>query len=441
MRVSKLHAYVATVALLAAMMLAGASWEIPSQPRAFLDALAAFAALCFLSEVAFLRLPVANSTSSVAFIPYLASIVLLGPQWAMLLAGSTFLISDAAVRRKPLVKIVHNTSKEILAVGTAGALYVALGGLPSTTAFTLSAVAFAAAAIVYFFINNGAPAIAIALSSGSKVSESWQRLVGASWLFDLLASPLSLLLAFLYTEARLWGVIVVTVPLFLIRYVYSMNLQIEQVNRDLLELMVKAIEARDPYTSGHSLRVSRIAGCLARDIGLSAKLVDRIETAALLHDVGKIHEEYAPILRKEGRLDGSESALIRTHPVRSYELVRTISGFRGGVDLSVRHHHENFDGSGYPDGLAGERIPIGARIIQIADTADAMTTDRPYRAALPFEALVSELRRYAGSQFDPTLVDVFAKSDKIRTLVGASPASPAVLRGTATERTRRLAVR
>jgi putative nucleotidyltransferase with HDIG domain len=195
-------------------------------------------------------------------------------------------------------------------------------------------------------------------------------------------------------------VIVVTVPLFLIRHVYAVNLQIEQVNRDLLELMVKAIEARDPYTSGHSMRVCKIAGALARQMGLQGKLVEQVETAALLHDVGKIHEEYALILRKGGPLNEQEKAVIKTHPIRSFELVRTISGFRGGVDLAVRHHHENFDGSGYPDGLAGKAIPIGARIIMIADTADAMTTDRPYRTAMTFETLVSELAEYSGTQFD-----------------------------------------
>jgi putative nucleotidyltransferase with HDIG domain len=304
----------------------------------------------------------------------------------------------------------------------ASLVYGLLGGRVSFGEFQLDVVPFAAAVTTYFFINIGAPATAIALSSGVRLSESWRKLVGGSLLFDFMASPLALLLAFLYTEAQLWGIIVVTVPLFLIRHVYSVNLQIEQVNRDLLELMVKAIEARDPYTSGHSLRVSRIAGVLARDIGLPGKLVELIETAALLHDVGKIHEEYASILRKEQRLTEQERALINTHPIRSFELVRTISGFRGGVDLAVRHHHENWDGSGYPDGLSGKAIPVGARIIMVADTVDAMTTDRPYRVALTFDEVVEELARYSGIQFDPELVEVLSKNQVIRKMVESSRA-------------------
>jgi putative nucleotidyltransferase with HDIG domain len=337
----------------------------------------------------------------------------------MLVAGGTFLINDAAVRRKPAIKVVHNTAKETLAVGAAGFVYVALGGVPSATQLSSAAmVPFLASVGTYMLISSGASAIAISLSSGTPVRDVWRRLVGGSLVFDFLSSPLALLLAFLYTKAQLWGVIVVTVPVFLVRHVYSMNLQIEQVNRDLLELMVKAIEARDPYTSGHSLRVSRIAGALARAIGLSAKHVEQIETAALLHDVGKIHQEYALVLRKAGSLSAEEAALMRTHPIRSYELVRTISGFRGGVETSVRHHHENYDGSGYPDGLSGLAIPVGARIIMIADTADAMTTDRPYRNALSYEELVAELERYSGSQFDPDLVKAFKTAPQIRRLFG-----------------------
>jgi len=439
-RFSAIHVHVVLVVIGAGLVLAQGTWTLPADSRPLLNCLAVFAVLGFLSEIAFLRLPGGSSTSSVSFIPYLASVVLLGPSWGMLVAGGTFLINDAAVRRKPAIKVVHNTAKETLAVGAAGFVYVALGGVPSATQLSSAAmVPFLAGVGTYMLISSGASAIAISLSSGSPVRDVWRKLVGGSLVFDFLSSPLALLLAFLYTKAQLWGVIVVTVPVFLVRHVYSMNLQIEQVNRDLLELMVKAIEARDPYTSGHSLRVSRIAGALARAIGLSAKHVEQIETAALLHDVGKIHQEYALVLRKAGSLSAEEAALMRTHPIRSYELVRTISGFRGGVETSVRHHHENYDGSGYPDGLSGLAIPVGARIIMIADTADAMTTDRPYRNALSYDELVAELERYSGSQFDPELVKAFKTAPQIRRLFGEIRVEPDFNRAVTGSRVARLA--
>jgi len=173
----------------------------------------------------------------------------------------------------------------------------------------------------------------------------------------------------------------------------------------------------EPYTSGHSKRVSQYARILARESGIHGKQVDQIATAALLHDVGKVYEEYAPLLRKEGKLTSEERVLLESHPVRSAELVTTISNLRGPVGLAVKHHHENYDGTGYPSGLAGEQIPIGARIIMIADTLDAMTTDRPYRQALPLERVVEEFRKYAGRQFDPQLVDIAVKSPALRRLV------------------------
>jgi HD-GYP domain-containing protein (c-di-GMP phosphodiesterase class II) len=166
---------------------------------------------------------------------------------------------------------------------------------------------------------------------------------------------------------------------------------------------------------------------VARELGLPPKQVDDIATAALLHDVGKIYEEFAPLLRKEGRLTPEERMLMQGHPGRSAELVGTIAEFRGKVQSDIRNHHENYDGSGYPDGLVGEDIPIGARIIMIADTIDAMTTDRPYRKALTLHRALEELKKHAGQQFDPRLVELVSKSPSIRRLLGPQLATGEVL--------------
>jgi HD-GYP domain-containing protein (c-di-GMP phosphodiesterase class II) len=117
---------------------------------------------------------------------------------------------------------------------------------------------------------------------------------------------------------------------------------------------------------------------------------------------------------------------MRTHVVRSAELVATAAKFRGPVEAMIRHHHENFDGSGYPDGVAGEEIPIGARIIMIADTLDAMTTDRPYRRAMTFARAVEELQAFSGKQFDPALVRLVSTSSSIRRLLSSETPTPSV---------------
>ncbi|OLD49598.1 MAG: hypothetical protein AUI63_02270, partial [Gemmatimonadetes bacterium 13_1_40CM_2_60_3] len=158
---------------------------------------------------------------------------------------------------------------------------------------------------------------------------------------------------------------------------------------------------------------------IARELKLPATDLDSIKRAALLHDVGKIYEEFAPLLRKEGKLTPEEKMTMQTHVTRSAQLVATAARLRGMVEAMIRHHHENFDGSGYPDGLAGEQIPVGARVIMIADTLDAMTTDRPYRNALTLGCAIEELEKYAGRQFDPDLVRLVSKSASIRRLLGA----------------------
>jgi len=277
---------------------------------------------------------------------------------------------------------------------------------------------------VYFLVNHGSVALAVSLSSGVSVREAWDRIGKDALATDLLSSTLAILLVFLYVKLQLLGLAILVFPLFLVRQLYQMNFQMQLELEEKLELMVKAMEARDPYTSGHSLRVSEYALAIARELRLSANDVDDIKRAALLHDVGKIYEEFAPLLRKEGKLTPDERMTMRTHVIRSAELVETATRLRGSVQAMIRHHHENFDGSGYPDGVAGNDIPMGARIIMIADTIDAMTTDRPYRKAMNLSRAIEELQTFAGRQFDPQLVKLVSKSASIRRLLGADRSAP-----------------
>jgi putative nucleotidyltransferase with HDIG domain len=227
-------------------------------------------------------------------------------------------------------------------------------------------------------------------------------------------------LAWLYVQSERMlgfgalGFILVLIPILVIRHIYGLYRKLQNSGRELLDLMVKAIEARDPYTSGHSIRVATLAKTIAQEVKMSVEEVEQVHTAAILHDVGKIHEEFAPLLRKDSKLTPEETALLQTHAVKSAELVSIISSFRGAILSAVRSHHERWDGGGYPDGLAGEDIPLGARIIMISDTTDAMTTDRPYRKRLPIEAVISELQKYRGTQFDPRLVDLVVNSVTVR---------------------------
>jgi len=413
------RAYSILLVALAAASLLLVGWSQGDVGPAHWNAVAAFAVLGFASESYAFRLRVGRgeTQSSISFIPFIASYLIFDTGWAAVIAGSSMVVAEVFVRKKPRIRILFNTAQMVLSVVGASVVYKALGGTVSLSSFELVPLALAASAITYFTINSTAVTVAVVLDLRERLWAAWRRIAGVSLVYDLFSAALAPALAYLYVIWQIPGILVLILPLLFVRHLYQVSLQLEQVNRDLLELMVKAIEARDPYTSGHSQRVSQLAALLARDLGLTGRQVEQIRTAALLHDVGKIHEEYAPLLRKEGKLDPTEKALMQTHSIRSAELVATISSFRGSITDAVRHHHENYDGSGYPGGLAARAIPIGARIIMIADTVDAMTTDRPYRLALTYDKVVAELTRCSGTQFDPTLVDVFLKSAPIRELV------------------------
>jgi putative nucleotidyltransferase with HDIG domain len=169
--------------------------------------------------------------------------------------------------------------------------------------------------------------------------------------------------------------------------------------------LVSAVEARDPYTYGHSKKVNTYAVALAEAIGLSPDEVSKVSTAALLHDIGKIGIP-DKVLNKKGKLDEENWQAVKAHARLGANIVGNMPNLvpcLGGI----LYHHERWDGGGYPEGLKGEEIPIGARILAIADTFEAMTAARPYRPAFPRAEVIKELRKDAGSKFDPKLVEVF----------------------------------
>lgn len=373
---------------------------------------------------------------SLSFIMHMSAALLFGGWWAASVAAVSTLIGEVA-RNNPPIKILFNVSQRILSVALAALVYQALGG-QFPPAYLLTSVELASDAVqrdlglffvfaaVYFVVNATAVNSVVVLSSGRAFREVWNLNTRGVLVYDLGASALAVMVAWLYARFDTWlgfgslGLIGVIVPIVAVRHVYGLYHQLEDSGQELLQVMVKAIEARDPYTSGHSLRVSEMSRAIAVELGLSAREIEQVETAALLHDVGKIYEEFAPLLRKEGRLTPEETALMQTHSSRSADLAGIISKFRGFIQDSVRHHHERWDGQGYPDGLSGKAIPLASRIILISDTIDAMTTDRPYRKRLGLDVVIAELQKCKGTQFDPDLVDVAISSVAVRRLIGGA---------------------
>jgi HD-GYP domain-containing protein (c-di-GMP phosphodiesterase class II) len=178
---------------------------------------------------------------------------------------------------------------------------------------------------------------------------------------------------------------------------------------EFVQSLANALDARDPYTAGHSYRVSEMSQAVARSMSLPPETVERVRVGALLHDIGKIGVPDR-LLRKPDRLTPEEFAIVQLHPGIGRRILESVHGFGPYLD-AVELHHENWDGSGYPHGQSGETTPIDARIIHVADAYDAMTTDRPYRPGMTHEAALRDLSANAGTQFDPAVVRHFIKSN------------------------------
>lgn len=442
---NRIDAYVAAVSVIAAASVV-LSW-LTRDPFPGAWPVVVFTLIAVLLESSVTKLRGGGGEGSLAFLVLFAAILLFGGVWAAVVAGVSTLIGQL-INARPLNRIVFNTSQKFLCVLLAAWTYAVLGGTTPPTiiqpgvvsSFTDSSrtlIAFLASGVAYFVANSILVSGAVAISSGRGFAAVWKT--NTLWVlgYDVASSLLGMLLAWLYlvfddpSGMKRFGFVAVLAPIIVIKHVYaklntlqglfdqldSAHARLETNVREQLAMMVKSIEARDPYTSGHSMRVAAVSKAIAIDFGLSEELVAEVENAALLHDVGKIHAEFAPLLQKEGKLTPEEWEIMKTHPLKSAELVGLFSRFKGHVQDSVRHHHERWDGLGYADGIAGELIPLGARIIMIADTIDAMTTDRPYRKALGFDAVVSELVKHSGTQFDPRLVDCAVNSVTIRRMI------------------------
>lgn len=351
---------------------------------------------------------------SVSFVPFLAGAIL-SPDWTAMAGVLTVLVIVQVVRRRSISKSLFNVCQVALAVSLAILAYRLLGGVSILDHQPLNYPALVAVLFVYSAVNTLLVAGVVGISEHRGIIEVWTENTLGTVMYALLGLPLIVGLAWVYARFGPPGAFVAAVSLLGLRELYRVNLELETANQELLELMVAAIEARDPYTSGHSRRVSQNAKTIAQIAGLSAREVKRVEVAALLHDVGKIHEVFAPILQKPGRLTDEENAIMQTHPIKSEELVARVSQLHDIVP-AVRHHHENWNGTGYPDGLAGEKIPLGSRIIMFADTIDAMTSDRPYRKALDAEAVREELVKHRARQFDPQICDALLSSPRFKEL-------------------------
>jgi response regulator RpfG family c-di-GMP phosphodiesterase len=180
---------------------------------------------------------------------------------------------------------------------------------------------------------------------------------------------------------------------------------LKKAHLDSVKVLVEAIDAKDPYTRGHSDRVTRMSLKIAFQFGFAEDRLESLEYGAFLHDIGKIGIK-DEVLQKPGALNSEEYQYIQEHPLIGVKIIEGLDFFKDKIPM-IRHHHEHYDGSGYPDGLLGEAIPLEARIIAVPDAFDAMTSARPHRGMMPLQDVLMELEKCKGTQFDPKILEIF----------------------------------
>lgn len=349
-----------------------------------------------------------DTTGSIAFLPFLTGLVLY-PSWTAVPLVATAMLLGEFRSKKSSIKRVFNIAQYSLSVGSAVVAYTSFGGKSILIDETFRFLPHVSAVVVFLILNTLLVSTAIGLSTRTNPIQVWLEHGRSALLYDIAAIPIVYWCALFYTRMGWVGVASGFLGLAGLQQLYMKNRLLGIAYEETLELLVGAVELRDKYTSGHSQRVRKYSLIIASALRLPSKEIERIGRAALLHDVGKIDSIFEPILQKPGRLTDEERATMELHPIKSAELVSRASQL-ADIVATVRHHHENWDGTGYPDRLSGTDIPIGSRIIMFADTIDAMTSDRPYRKALTEVEVRSELSKFKGTQFDPNICDILVVS-------------------------------
>jgi hypothetical protein len=402
-----------------------ASLGIPALWAAPLEVwLPAFVALTVIStalEFAAVQLPQEGSLS-VATIPHIATILLLPPPWGAISVSIAVAIEEGFSRR-PWAKIVFNAASFGLTVSLAS---VALGLLGDPWAaiahrddirvgFMIIVVALA-----YQGINKALISGIIAITTGRGFIYVVRANGRNTGLTEFGAGVLGALFAILWMVHPLWTALL-AVPAAVVSRTLRYARQLERETHSAVRALARVVDHRDSMTAHHSERVTEYAVVLARELDLNEDLIEVVEQAASVHDLGKIGVPDR-VLLKPGPLTQAESAAMWLHTEIGAEILNHYELFRAGARI-VLHHHERYDGTGYPRRLAGDQIPLGARVVAVADAFDAMTSNRPYRRALALDEALNRLRAGAGSQWDPTIVAAFlrlALADRLPAPFGAA---------------------
>lgn len=411
------RAYVATVilgAIAVSVLYAfnpGRGW--PNSATGSLELLACFflfVVAAFLAEIYPIMIPTTRifddnrDELSVSSSVYIASLLLFGPAFSVAVAAVSILLSQLW-KRKALYKLLFNTGQYVLTVGVSGLFLIATGTNPhSFDAFVSTPhgfVAFVATLVTYFLLNTSLVSAVLAMMEGGNFFDYWKH--ANQQILPQYGGMLNIgvVAAILWTVSPV-ALVLLALPMLVVHLAFKTTARLKDETTRALIAIADMVDSRDSYAYRHSVEVARYSTRIATKLGLPLDQVEMVNLAALLHDIGKIGTP-DQILHKPGILTDDEWAVMREHPVEGAKVLRYFSLFRSGVAL-VLHHQEHYNGTGYPSKLVGEQIPLGARIIHVADAFQAMTSDRVYRKAMDANVAVARLLADAGRQFDPVVV-------------------------------------
>jgi HD domain len=329
--------------------------------------------------------------------------------------------------RRAFIKAAFNVAITALSASLAIVVFRVLGGIafPALDAASwidsavqtsqVDGVPVVFGLLTHYVVQMFAVAGVLALAEGKDITSVWKAGPKPTFAGAFLSIPIVPWFAWQITHA---GILIALLPAAVLIGIWALLVkqsELDRTHQDILTLMVSSIEARDPYTSGHSQRVQKYSMIIGRAIGMSAAELDRLGIAALLHDVGKAHPKHAGWLKKPGALTRDEILVMQEHPVDGANLV-AVAKTLGDIVQPILHHHENWDGSGFPKLLSGADIPLFSRVIRVADAVDAMTTTRPYKAKKNPEQVLVELEAFCGTWFDPLIITTLLNSPQWTTL-------------------------
>ncbi len=380
------------------------SYLVPDFPLHRFKEVLLFIALIVVADTAQISLPRGGASIYASSPLDLAGIVLLGPAAMVFVEAVSSFFSEVFIQRRPAVKIAFNVPLLILTVGLSGMVYHAFPEEWRALESGRFLIPLTACAVVYYAVNTFSISMIIGLQTDKSPIHIWKH--NYMWTFFHIFAflPIGAIIVLSYVSHGPWTILLFIVPIFLARYTFKLYLDMKEAHINTVAALTSAVDASDPFTHGHSYRVSRYALLIGRKMGLSGRDLEILEYGALLHDIGKIAIQH-DILMKPGKLTDGEFITLKQHPTIGADIVENLKFLREAAVL-VRYHHEQPNGRGYPEGLTGDEIPIGARIILVVDAFGAMTSDRPYRKGLELDRVIEQFEKYKGEQFDLEITEM-----------------------------------